>query len=585
KSKDKDTIRDIYKNTTLWRMKAYQELNDHKMAEYFAKQYFDTSPEDAKLDAIELEMAILRVRSLGALINEDQSYRAQINELSSLIRPYGVQWRARLAEELDRIGIKDPHWYLNQANKELDSRNYEQALGRVETGLKEANGDEELSANLRHIKFVALWRLNHWRQAHLAAGEFLEHHPADDRATEVCSWGIKSGLEALRSDPPIETESLLEFLEYAEENFPKNSEAEKITWYKGYLLFQDGQYSASRKALDTIEPNSPVYCRAQHCMAMTSFKQAQAIIEAGGNEQEEVTKLLADTVRALGRFADSSPKNLPQQELQLTQSAVELTIETSRCLLNLDPPDPNIVLKLFSRMQPFQDKVNQSVDLWLAQRIKADILTGNIKSATKHVESLLEKATTAKPLIDTSKLLERMSARLAEKDKIAAAESVDRKLVMVYTALLDNYISNSPDEQMRANEASARLLLARCYQRLREHRKAIEHYEWYMNNVPKGKSPDVIRSVAIAYEQVNNYDLALPHWRRLFRGLKKRTNEWIEAGYHLINCHIKVGNRDDARKILDYFKILCPYSELGEWSRKFQTVDEELSTTNLSSRP
>jgi hypothetical protein len=581
-TKDRDTIREILKNATLWRVKAYRALQEHKTAASFAKQYLAALPKKTKLDATELEIAILWIRSLGTLAHDDQSLCARINELSSLIKPYGVQWRTRLAEELDKIGIKTPYWYLSEAKTQLDNSNCERALSFIARGLEEASSDKELSTNLRYFKFVALWKLNKWRQAQSAAKEFLENHPEDDRAAEICGWGIKSGLEALNSEPPLKTESLRKFLEYAEQNFSGNSEAKNIPWYKGYLLYLEGRYRASKQTLETIEPNSPVYHRAQHCLAMASYKQAEAIIEAGGDKQVEIKSLLGETVAALGRFADGSPENLRQQDPQLAQNAIELTIATSRCLLNLDSPDPNTVLKLYDRMQPFQEIARESEDRWLAQRMKADTMAGNIKSATENVAILLEKAAQAEPLIDISKLLERASVSLAQSGKSPDAESVDRKLVMLYKALLDSYISTSTDERIRANEASARLLLARCYQRLRQYNKAIEHYDWYMRNVPEDKSPDIIRSLAISYEQIKKYDLALPHWRQLFGGLEKRTNEWIEAAYHLINCHVKVGNRENARKTLDYFRLLCPQSELGDWGRKFQALDEELSAVKLS---
>ncbi len=579
---DKDKIREIFKNATLLRVKAHQKLEEHDIAESFAKQYFDALPKKAKLDATELEIAILSIRSLGALVQNDESLLTRTNYLSSLIRPYGVQWRARLAEELYRIGIRTPYWYLSEAKTQLNNRNYERALSSIERGLKEAGADKELSAKLRYIKFVTLLKLSNWRQTHLAAKEFLEHHPEDDRAAEICSWGIKSGLEALNSEPPLETETLLEFLEHGEQNFPGNSEAEKIPWYKGYLLYLQGRYPASKQTLETIEPNSPVYPRAQHCLAMASYKRAEALIKTGGDKEVKVKSLLGETAAALCRFADSSPKDLQQQDRQLIQRAVELTIATSRCLLNLDSPDPNTVLKLHDRMQPFQEIVRQSEGRWLAQRIRADIMTGNIKSATENVATLLEKAPGAESLIDISKLLERASASLTENGKNSDALSVDRKLVMIYTALLENHISKSTDERMRANEASARLLLAQRYQRLHEYRKAIEHYEWYMNNATKEESSDIIRSLAISYERINKYDLALPRWRRLFRGLEKRTNGWIEAAYHLIDCNVKAGNYQNARKTLDYFKILCPQSERGDWGRKFEALDKDLSAVKLS---
>jgi hypothetical protein len=614
KSKDKEEIKDIFKRTTLWRMKAYQKVDNHKMAEDSAKQYFDTLSENSKLDDIELEMVIMRVRSLGALINDNkylqshQTFRACLNELSSLIEAYGVQWSKRLAEELN---IKSPYWYLNEAEKNLKARNFKEALNYAQTGLKgcvegvppsnrgqdtrDTPSEEKLCADLRYIKCVAYLRQNNWRQAHLAAKEFMEYHPKDSRAIEVCGWAIKSGLEALKSEPPLETESFLKFLEHAEKNFPKNSEFEKIPWYKAYLRLQDGQYLASQKILETIEPNSPVYRQSQYYLALAIYKQAQALIEAGDSEQKDITKLLGDTVAALDRFAEKSPENLPEAEVQLARNAVTLTIETSRCLLNLNSTDPNTanaVLAFIERMQTLQNIVHQSEDQWLTQHIKANLLAGNINSAVKLIDTLLGEATIANTLIDISKLLEQTSARLSESNKIADAENIDKKLIMVYSTLFDNYISKSTDEQMRANEPSVRVLMANCYSRLREYHKAIDHYEWCMNNAPQGKSPDVIRSLAIAYEQTKSYDKALPQWRKLYSSLgnkrtndSKMTNEWIEAGYHLILCHNKAGNHDHARKVLEHFELLCPRSELGEWGQKFDALKKELLPTNAGPNP
>jgi hypothetical protein len=607
KSKDKEEIKDIFKRTTFWRIKAYQEIDNHKMAEDTAKQYFDTLPKNSKLDDIELKMVIMRVHSLGALINDNkylqshQTFQARLNELSSLIENYGVQWSKRLAEELN---IKSPYWYLNEAEKNLKARNFKEALNYAQTCLKghvegvpPSNGgqdardtpsEEELWANLRYIKCVAYLRQNNWRQAHLAGKEFLEYHPKDSRAIEVCGWAIKSGLEALKSEPPLETESFLKFLEDTEKSFPKNSEVEKIPWYKSYLLLQDGQYLASQKILETIEPNSPVYRQSQYYLALAIYKQAQALIEAGDSEQKDITKSLGETVAALGRFADCNCLNLPEVELQLARNAVTLTIETSRCMLNLNPPDPNTanaVLAFIERMQPLQNIVHQSEDQWLTQHIKANLLAGNINSAVKLIDTLLGEATTSNTLIDISKLLEQTSARLSESNKIAEAESIDKKLVMVYSTLFDNYISKSTDEQMRANEPSVRVLMANCYLRLHEYHKAIDHYEWCINNAPQVMTPDVKRSLAIVYEQTKSYDLALQQWRTLYRGLKRRTDEWIEAGYHLIWCHIQAGNRDHARKVLEHFELLCPQSELGEWNQKFEALEKEVVATNVSTDP
>ena len=594
-SRDKEEIKDIYKRTTLLRMKAYQKTDNHQMAEDSAKRYFDKLPEITKLDATELEMTILRIRSLGVLIDSGEPLRTRLNELCDLIRPYGENWRKKLSGELDKIGIKTPYWYLNEAEKNLNARNFKEAIDYVETGLKEATVEEQLCANLRYIKCVAFLRLNNWGQAYLAAKEFLENHPNDSRAVKVCSWGVKSGLQALKSDPGIDTELFLQFLESVEKNFPENSEVHMIPWYKGYLLFQEGRYSPSQKILKTIESDSPAYHRAQHCLATAAYKQAKALMDAGENEKVEITKQLEDAIDALIRFADDSPENLTKKEFQLARNAVTLTIETSRCMLNLNPADPQKAKKVFElieSMQNIQNQVHQSEDQWLAQCIRANLLAGNINPATGLIETLLGKATTANLLIDISKPLEQISEQLTKSGRSADAESIDKKLIKVYITLFQNYISRSKDEQMRANEPSVRILMANCHLRLREYNKAIDHYEWYMDNVPKGKSPDKIRSLAIAYEQTKKYDRAIQQWRKLYGSLSstrtndnKMTNEWIEAGYHLIWCHIKVGNHDHGRKVLKHFELICSQSELGEWGRKFETLKKELLVPNVRTDP
>jgi hypothetical protein len=104
--------------------------------------------------------------------------------------------------------------------------------------------------------------------------------------------------------------------------------------------------------------------------------------------------------------------------------------------------------------------------------------------------------------------------------------------------------------------------------------------------MPRQKTGNAIRGLAIAYERTEKLDLAVQHWSTLYRGMKRRTSEWIEASYHLILCHIRAGSLDSARKVLANFKMVFPrWSELTEWRPKFEALEKECVATKVNIKP
>jgi tetratricopeptide (TPR) repeat protein len=583
-----NTTPNMFRRVTGLRIKAYEALSRHLMVDDCANSYFESLPGDHSFDAAELEIAVAWARSLAFLISDpvfdkySGTYERRLAKIRKIISPHGEPWRTRLAAALRDSGMESPLGYVERARQYFIERRYEQAVDETERGLaavaKEADADD-IGVELLYIQFAVYWNQNRWPEAHRAAAGFLENHPDDRRAEDVCNKAVESGIRALKSEPPLEAAQFLKLLEYAEENFPDAAQVKKAPWYKGHLLLQEDRYAAAIETLKTIPDDSPVYRQAQLDLARASFKKAEVARKSKEDNAQELAALYLDAAAALRRFADESSDDPSESDLVHSQSAVEIAVPTADRLLHLEPPEPNSVLLLIDRIKPLQDVTGKPESRLLAAAAEANLLAGNTDIADKLVDELLD-AKSSEPhmviaLINVANRLEQIRARIAERGE--DVESTDQKLVRIYVSLL-NLIGKNEERAIRDREPSVRLHLAKRLSGLGRHKEAIDHYRWYLKNTPAEKSYDAVRELAITYERIGQYEPALRQWSRLYRGMKRRTDEWIEAAYHIIDCHIKVGDHGRASKVLAQFRALCPRSELGEWDRKFEAVEKKLLT-------
>jgi hypothetical protein len=585
-----NTTPDIFKRVTGLRIKAYEALSRHLMVDNCAGMYFDSLPDDHSLDAAELDMAVSWARSLALVVSDPalERYKAMCEEriakIRKLIWPHGQLWRTRLAQILADSEVQSPFGYLERARQYFAEKQYEQAVGQTDMGLavSKGAGDEQMCAELRYIRFAAYWNWNRWLEAHRAAVDFLKNHRQHHRADDVCNMSIESGLNALKSEPALETAQFLKHLEYAEQNFPQASQVKKAPWYRAHLLLQDGRYAAAIEILTAIKPDLPVYRQAQLDLARGLFKQAEAARETKKVDAKELARLYLDAAAALGRFADESLKNSARSESSGARSAVEIAVATAGRLLGLDPLEPNTVLELLDRIQPLKDDVTR--DRLLAARAEANILAGNTDIADKMIDELLDAESSDSEmvvaLINIANRREHIRAGIGQRQE--DVRSIDQRLVRIYIRLLDSIKKN---KAIADREPAVRLYLAKRLLGLGRYTEAIGHYKWYLGNVPVEKAYDAIRDLALAYEQLGGYESALDQWRKLYSRTERRTNEWIEAAYHIIRCHVKAGNFDQASRVLSHFRALCPKSQLGEWGPRFETVEKELLQTKAGTGP
>ncbi len=586
-----NTTPSVFKRITNLRIKAYEALSRHLMVDDCANSYFESLPEDHSFDAAELSTAISWARSLAFLISDSAfdkysaTYEERLARIRKIIFPQGQPWRTRLAGVLSDSGIESPLGYVERARQHFTERQYEQAVAEAEQGLAAVEGQtdtEDVCVELRYIRLAAYWNRSRWPEAYGAAVSFLKDFPDDRRAADICNIAVESGIQALKAEPPLDIAQFLKLLEYAEKNLPEAAQVKKAQWYKAHLLLQDDRYSAAIGMLEAIPPDSPVYRQAQLDLARASFKKAEAVRRDKKDNTQELANLYLGAAAALGRFADRSSKDLPESELIQSQSAVEVAVATADRLLRLDSPEPNSVLSLIDRIKPLQDITGKHGSGLLAAAAEAHLMAGNIDIAGKLVDELLD-AESSEPhtviaMINIASRFERIRVGAAEREEIV--KGIDQRLVRIYISLL-NLIGRNEDRVVRDRETVIRLYLAKRLLGLQRYKEAIGHYTWYLENSPSEESYDAIRDLAITYERIGQYELALSQWSILYVGMKRRTNEWIEAAYHTVYCHVNAGDRERASKVLAHFRTLCPDSELGDWGRKFEAIERELLKTGV----
>ena len=583
------------KRMTFLRLKTYRNQRRNRELHEAAEQYFARLPEEHQYDPIELAMAIEWGRSLAALAADRESnpyhqqYQKRLELLERMIYPYGEPWRSELGRVVGRTGASTTSGNLARAREHFAAGKYQEALSEVGKALAAAEEVKEtnasLLADLRYTKAAAAWNLKRWRDAHLAAFDFVRRHRKDRRAPEMCAYALQAGLKAVKDSPRLDTASFLSFLDFAEQEFPDQPDVAKAPWYRANRWLEAGQYERAEQALCKVTADSPVYRHAQYGLALAACKQAESIAGTQKRDAAAVVAALERAAAAVARYVDAASGGLPADEEQVAEAVIDVAVAAARRLLDLPAPGPTTGLALLERVETLPHAAGRAPDQRLALRIKAYLLAGRTEGAAKLLDVLLEGksagAAVAGTCADIAEALEKQYQGLLKDGNSAGARPLGERLISVYGFLL-RYLSGSKDAHARSQEISVRRRLAHSLQRLGRQRTAISHYEWLFNKVPEEipleKAGDILHGLATAYEHTGQYDAAAKTWRTLAGGLEQKSEGWLEARYHLILCRYRAGRPDHARKLLDYFKLQCPSIEIEQWSRKFHALEQQLAS-------
>ncbi|HUV39518.1 MAG TPA: tetratricopeptide repeat protein, partial [Planctomycetota bacterium] len=433
------------------------------------------------------------------------------------------------------------------------------------------------TANAREIKAACFWNQKRWREAHLAAASFVTAHPADPRAELWCARAFQAGLNALKENPPLETEQLLAFFDAIAAKRPDDPEVKKIPWYRGYVLIQAGDYArAYRSLLGVRNPADPMYRHAQYGIALSCWKQAETFIRA--KDARRTMDYLTRALQAVERFVDAPVAAVADDKAdrQLTDAVAYLANQVARALLDQPTPRTDEVLALVRKLDDSPATRDLRADGRLTLRIEAECMKEGPAQAAVRINDYITGtagAPVAQAAANIVSRLEKAYDALAAEGKKKEADELAWHILRIYEFLL-SYVRKDPGTTPDM-EAGIRGRLGQAYMRLDKYADAIAHFQSALTR--SARSADLMRGLALACEKTGQFDRAILQWRALAKGLERGSEGWYEAHYERIRCYMAMKEHGQARTLLKYYlQYLHPKDAPESWTEKFKALDVEL---------
>ncbi|NLX07859.1 MAG: hypothetical protein GXY33_22185 [Phycisphaerae bacterium] len=573
----KNTPPETFKKITLLRLKTHQQLTSPLELERTAKSYFDRVPPNREWDALERTMALARAAALVALAEAGASsktkdqFTQRTDEIAKRLYGYGEPWSSQLAQILGRHGGSGPIRHLVQARDAFAGGRLDQAAAEAQKGIDAASNEtpDTVAADLRFTRAAALWSLSRWNEAFAAAEAFTRRHPADRRAPSMCSRAVRAGLSALTGETPIDRTQFLDFLTFAEQQFPQQHEVRRAPWYRANLMLQDGRWSQALDQLTALTAESPIHLEAQYGIALAAYRLAETATTTQPNAPPDRQRLV-QSAQAVAQFAETASRSDSPDKSQLTDAIADVAAATGQKLMDL--PDPPI-----DRVRQLLDAIDRlaPTDQSIALRIRLEIASGNDEQAIQWINQAANHNHTDPNAL--AALVDPIEQRFRQllTDRPAEAKQLGLGLVNIYRQML-TAATTTQQAGPTAQTIAVRRRLAAVLDDLDQPNEAIEQYQWLVTHLPRQKSGEALRGLALACERAKRYGQATEPWAQLAAGLQAKTDGWYEAQYHLIDCHRRDGKMEHARKLLAYFRLQNPRIEPAQWQSRFDELAKTL---------
>lgn len=543
----------------------------------------ETWPAAPELDLAELETWLSLVRGAGSPAAEgDESRPIAANRT----RPpsTAADWQQRANDTLARIQVQHGPYWSRQAEALLASAAAPAAQGMSRQSLeKTADGlarsgrweealaaydhaaararDENDAAGAFDLAFRAAAVL-HQQQVHAAAAERFRKLALDQwqhpRASEAHLTAVYNAAQAAENngatDHPETTDGLAALLAEHLQFWPQAPSAGEVRWQLGKWQERDRHWQAAIETYRGIGASHPRGGEAVGAMA-GCYRRWLAELREG----QQATDGVADAAWQyfVGQTLDDRGQRRTQlgpRELAAVQAAAELRLEFS-------PRDAAAAESLLREALSTPGVDDRSYQALLPALAWATALLGR----QDQVDALVGRlGQTSGPVLAT--FLERLdggrgtvpdSARQAYHALQLAAATVAlgqrESLSPVQQATVDRLFARALADAGRIDETS-RYFERLATERPRDATVVVEHARFLASRDDRA-----------------SLEAALAKWRLLERGTKPPAALWFEAKLEIARLHERLGNRQQAAKIVTVTQALHP--ELGGPARKVEFLE------------
>lgn len=360
----------------------------------------------------------------------------------------------------------------------------------------------------------------------------------------------------------------IEVLEDLKRDFPDHSYAQKADYFIAKLQQSRGSMTSSIRQLQSIQPSDPNYWSAR--FDLCNLLRQQIDQAASDEERQELSRQLKDVADDL--HARLKPDSAPADHTSRVAGCLLTTADLARKKFLPEADFANYV----QQAKALLDKLPEEDRTWIDYHYQALLLARQQKQegeVAQHAQWLLEHAK------ETSYEQSALIIRALEIDRLVAATSAPGENLLqegydIYSRLTKHLGTTAAALEKSKNAKVACSKAASFAEQLGNWEAAAKPLRSLVEAYPKEQ--DYLQRLGRAEFQLGNYSASLPHWRTLLVGLDKSSPEWFEAKYYQL-ASLRETDLDQARTVLEQFRLLHPDWGLPPWRDKIKSTAAEIS--------
>ena len=496
----------------------------------------------------------------------DRVQRRALTLLDSLERDYGSYWSRRgertLLEYADLASLgADPSFTRRLANLFRGRKKYPQALESYDRVLRIAldRNDGALAAEMAYAGGAVAYEMGDFPQAAARLEKVAEQHPGDPLAPRAM---LMAASALARQNAATGEEALLErYRRLLNEQLRRYGEdvatASEAHWMLAELADRTQDLDEATRHYRAVPASSPRY--AASLQAVANIYHDRLVLGSENAEAARIEQAIEHLESAL-----DAPSG-PWSAVPVGARAIGLArFVLARLLMTtaIGRDDDAVAL--------LRDHVvgDPALSAELRNRGWQTLLETHLRRGEVDPACAVVRAgfgDDARPLLAVLTAL--------DPEDHALDETARALQVAVIQAACERLF---PEAQTLspADRTNLRLLQARAFSAADEHETAQRLLRQLRAEAPK--DPRILMSLAANLRRQRKFRDSLRIWERLLKGLRRGSSAWLQAMANAIACHIDLGDRDAARKLLDATRTLYPRLDDPRLREKFAQLDVRL---------
>ena len=580
----------FFKRIMFLRIQSYAAIGANVDVVILARQYFRTLADDHTLDSVDIEIAVMRLKSLVILSRENRrnpyykSFRKQFDKVCRQAFAYGGQLAAKTAQVLEDHGIVTAASTVNQAGRYYSEGRYRDSLAKIDEGLALAaiKDDREQFADLEYLRIACFAKLGRLDKAFAYARDFTRQHIDDDRFADAAQIAFQTAgdyrdnIDAA-ARLPFDKE-MMEYFDYIAENIDKKQAATVELAKAAFLLEKEWALQAG-KVLDRIDTEMLEGGRFYEYLYVRFMTDIKAAAE---KDSPGMTKDLPEkAILYLNRYAQARKSGIEKWQMYCMPMLQAALMAAGEVMAN-ETAAADRILKVVDALERLECAGDDFEVRLLALRIEVYALNEDLPGISALLKEIINTETGREEIIapaiaNVGRVLETKHSQITESsdsDQMAAAKEIGRKLYKLYDFLY-GYLKSNSEKDFREHAGQIHRKLAQSMLLTGRFEEAVGVYGRLTADESGQSDGELMTGLARALQAAGSFDQAGDVWGRLAGGLKKETPMWFESNYRWIECYLLAGKVDQAGKIKDYYLLKYENILPAHWQEKFKDLGKE----------